>query len=263
MTPEPPRCLADAYAGVVLDLDGVVYLAAQPVPGAAETIAALHERGVAVAYATNNAARTRAEVAAQLVDMGIAATPDEVVTSSLAAAAMIAPGTRCLVIGTEGLREPLRDRGCVLVDEPGDADAVVVGLTYQLVWDDLRRATLALHRGARFVGTNADPTFPAPEGPWPGNGAILAALAAASGRSPEIAGKPELPLFRAAAALLPEGPLLMVGDRPETDLVGARRLGWDTALVLTGVTTREAAAALDPQPTYVLDDLRGLLAPAG
>src|SRR5690606_7904430 len=174
------RVLVDAYVGVVFDLDGVVYLASQPVPGAAETIAALHERGVAVAYATNNAARTRGEVAAQLVDMGIDASPEEVVTSSLAAAALLEPGTRCLVVGSEGLREPLRERGCVLVDDPDEADAVVVGLTYDLVYDDLRRATLALHRGARFIGTSADRTFPAPEGPWPGIGAILAALTAAS-----------------------------------------------------------------------------------
>lgn len=257
------RCLADAYAGVVLDLDGVVYLAAQPIPGAADAIAAVRDRGVAVAFATNNAARTAADVATQLVDMGIDARPDDVVTSSMAAAAMIDPGTRCLVVGTEGLRAPLRDRGCVLVEEPEDADAVVVGLTRELVWDDLRRATVALHRGARFVGTNGDPTFPSPEGPWPGNGAILAALTAAGGREPELAGKPALPLFSAAAALLPDGPLLMVGDRPETDLVGAAALGWDTALVLTGVTRPEDVPAVTPPPTHVLEDLGGLLAPVG
>lgn len=253
--------ICDRYAGILLDVDGVLLHIDEPIPGAAETVAALRERGVGVGFVTNNSSRTAEAVAATLHAAGVKASPNEVFTSAVVAAELLEPGTRCLVIGMEGLVESLRARGCVLVRDPADAQAVVVGWDRTLVWDDLRRATLALAHGARFVGTNSDVTYPAREGPWPGNGAVLAALTAATGREPEIAGKPEPAVYRTAAARLPSGPLLMVGDRPETDLVGAIALGWDTALVLTGVTSRDAAADVQPRPTWVLDDVRGLLAP--
>jgi glycerol-1-phosphatase len=251
--------LADRYAGIVLDVDGVLRLADQPIDGAGAALGALRARGRGVALVTNNASLTPAQVAAELTAMGIAVEPAEVLTSSLAAAAMLDPGDRCLLIGMTGLRSALEERGCTLVEDPHDAQAVVVGWDRGLTWDALRRATLALARGARFVGTNADVTYPSPEGPWPGNGATLAALTAASGRQPEIAGKPHAPLFELAAARLPAGPLLMVGDRPETDLAGASALGWDTALVLSGITSAEAAGALRPPPTHVLRSVCDLL----
>lgn len=248
----------DGYVGVVFDLDGVIYLAERPVPGAAETVAAVRASGRPVAFVTNNAARTPEEVAAKLAGMGVPATPEEVVTSSQAAARLIEPGARCLVVGADGLRTVLARRGCVEVREPQEAEVVVVGFTRDLVWDDLRRATLALRRGARYVATNGDVAFPSPEGLVPGNGATVAALNAASGRTPEIAGKPYPALFEAVVERLPRGRLLMVGDRPDTDIAGARALGWDTALVLTGVTDREDVAGLDPRPTYVLDSVADL-----
>lgn len=254
---EPPQI--GRYAGVVFDLDGVIYLASSPIPGAAETVAAVRATGCGIAFVTNNAARAPEEVADKLAGMGIPTGPDEIVTSSQAAARLIEPGTRCLVVGTDGLRTVLARRGCVEVDEPGDAEAVVIGFTQDLVWDDLRRATLALRRGARYVGTNGDVAFPSPEGLVPGNGAALAAISAASGRTPEIAGKPYPALFEVVAERLPRGRLLMVGDRPDTDIAGAQAVGWDTALVLTGVTSAEEAAALDPVPTYVLDSVADLL----
>jgi glycerol 3-phosphatase-2 len=257
--PSGAAAIYERYAGVLFDVDGVLLYIDEPVPGASETLAVLREHGLGVAFITNNAARTPEAVAAALRTAGIAASNDEVVTSSVATAELLEPGTRCLVIGMEGLIEPLRARGCVLVRAPEDAQTVVVGWDRALVWDDLRRATLALARGARFVGTNNDATYPAREGPWPGNGAVLAALITATGRQPEIVGKPEPALYRAAAERLPSGPLLMVGDRPETDLVGATALGWDTALVLTGVTGPDAVADVRPRPTWVLDDLRDLL----
>ena len=250
----------ERYAGVVFDLDGVVYLASTPIPGAAETVAAVRAAGCGIAFVTNNAARAPEEVSDKLAGMGIPTAPEEIVTSSQAAARLLEPGTRCLIVGTDGLRTVLARRGCVEVEEPGDAETVVVGFTRDLVWDDLRRAALALRRGARYVGTNGDVAFPSPEGLVPGNGAALAALSAASGRTPEIAGKPYPALFEAVAERLPEGPLLMIGDRLETDIAGAHALGWDTVLVLTGVTSAEDAAALDdPAPTYVLDSVADLL----
>nr|MBA2529675.1 HAD-IIA family hydrolase [Euzebyales bacterium] len=253
--------IADRYTGVVLDVDGVLVRLQEPIDGAAETVAALRRRGLGLAFVTNNASRTPQQVAGLLTAAGITAEPGEVVTSSLAAAGLLEPRTRCRVIGMDGLRTALADRGCTETDDPVKADAVVVGLQVDMTWDDLRRATLALARGARFIGTNADPTYPAPEGPWPGNGATLAALTAASGRTPEIAGKPAAALFRVAARRLPPGRLLMVGDRPETDLVGAAALGWDTALVLTGVTGAGGAGAVTPRPTWVLASLTELLQP--
>lgn len=243
----------------MLDIDGVVVRGTVALPGAAEAVAALRAAGVGVAFATNNATRTPDAVAALLTESGVAAGAGEVVTSSVAAAELLAPGTRCLVIGMEGLRVALSERGCTLVRDPSDAEAVVVGLDTGLVWDDLRRATLALRAGARFVATNGDRTFPAAEGLVPGNGATVAALVAASDRAPEYAGKPHAPLFAAAAAVLPPGALLMVGDRLDTDIAGAAAQGWDTAVVLTGVATAAEAAAFTPPPTYVAASLAELV----
>lgn len=252
-----------SYEGIVFDLDGVVYVGGETgiraLPGAAKAIATAREAGLSVAFMTNNASRTPDDVVGELAGLNIPARAEEVVTSGQAAAELLAPGSRCLVVGSDGLRSVLREHDCVLVDEPETAEVVVVGFTQNLVWDDLRRATLALAGGARFVGTNADVAFPSAEGLWPGNGAILAALEAASGREPEIAGKPQAPMFEAAAARLGAQRLLMVGDRAETDIVGAQAAGWDTALVLTGVSGREQAQALDPPPTYVLETLEDLL----
>ncbi len=255
--------LSERYAGVVLDIDGVLVRGAEPIPGSAGAVERLIAAGVGIAFATNNAARTPEQVAAALRAAEVPATAEFVVTSAMAAAGMLTPGTRCLIIGMEGLRQALDRRGCVEIRAPGDAEAVVVGLDTDLRWDDLRRATLALAAGARFLGTNGDVTFPGPDGLWPGNGAVLAALTAATGRSPELAGKPHAPLLLAAADRLPppEGGqrLLMVGDRHETDIVGAAALGWDTALVLSGVATAEDERVWTPPPTYVAPTLAALL----
>lgn len=256
----PPELQIDRYAGVVFDLDGVIYLAETLVPGAVETVAAVRAGGRAVAFVTNNASRTPEEVAAKLSGMGVPATVDDIVTSSQAAARLVEPGTRCLVVGADGLRTVLERRGCAFTRDPDEAETVVVGFTPDLVWDDLRRVTLALRRGVRYVATNADVAFPSPDGLVPGNGAIVAALNAASGRTPEIAGKPYPALFEAVVEHLPDGLLLMVGDRPDTDIAGAHALGWDTVLVLSGVTSRDETTGLDPAPTYILDSVADMLA---
>lgn len=250
------------YAGVVLDLDGVVVRGSTAIPGAPAAVAALRRAGLGVAFATNNATRTPQQVAELLRAAGVPAHPHEVATAAVAAASLLPPGARCLVIGMDGLREALAARGCQRVEDPAEAEAVVVGLDTGLTYDALRRATLALRAGARFVATNTDATFPAPEGLVPGNGATVAALVTASGRRPEVAGKPHPPLLRAAAATLPEGHVLMVGDRADTDLDGAVALGWDSALVLSGVTGRDDLDGR-PRPTYLLDDLAALPAALG
>jgi len=247
------------YAGVVLDIDGVLTRGGEPIAGAAEAVTAIRASGAGVVFVTNNASRTVSDVVDHLANLGIPAVPDEVVTSPIATAVLLEPGTRCLIVGMRGLREALRERGCVEVDEPADADAVVVGFNRDLTYDDLRRATLALRGGARFLATNGDRTFPMPEGLGPGNGAIVAALEVASDRRAEFAGKPAAAMYDSAAARLPHGQLLMVGDRLDTDIAGAAALGWETALVLTGVATAEEAAAANPRPTYVATSLASLL----
>jgi glycerol-1-phosphatase len=251
--------IADRYACILLDVDGVVRLGSSPIPRAGETVAALAARGIAVGFVTNNAAVTQEQMAQRLNEVGVAAAPEQIITSASAAAALLEPGTRCLVIGMDGLRTALTERGCLLVAEPDEAQVVVVGFDRTLVWDDLRRATLALRKGARFLATNDDPTFPSAEGLWPGNGAVVAALERSSGRTAEVAGKPHAPLLLAAAERFGRTPILFVGDRHSTDIVGGAALGWDTALVLTGVTSAGEVAGLEPAPTYVLDSVAGLL----
>lgn len=247
------------YAGVVIDLDGVCYRENDPIPGSCTAVERLRNAGVGVAFATNNATLTPAETADKLRALGFEVDDDEVVTSAVAAANMIEPGTRCLVIGMDGLRTALRSRGCELVDDPFDAEVVVVGLDTEMTYDTLVRGTRALLAGARFVASNADHSFPAADGISPGAGAVVAALATASRRTPELAGKPNPALYETAAAVLPDGELLMIGDKIETDIAGAAALGWDTALVLTGVSERSELDGADPAPTWVADDLATLV----
>jgi HAD superfamily hydrolase (TIGR01450 family) len=147
----------------------------------------------------------------------------------------------------------------VLVDDPDQAEVVVTGLDREFNYDKLTRATRALLAGARFLASNTDGSFPDVDGIVPGAGAISAALEKASGVTPEVAGKPQPALFNSAAARLPDGPLLMIGDRVDTDIHGAAALGWDTALVLTGVSDAAAAASADPAPTWIADDLAMLV----
>jgi glycerol-1-phosphatase len=247
------------YAGAVVDLDGVCYRGPQPVPGSREAIADLRVAGVGVVFATNNATRTPEQAAEKLNALGFEARPEQVVTSAVAAADMIAPGTRCMVVGAEGLRAALRARGCVLVDDPADTQVVVTGLDTEITYDKLKRGTRALIAGARFIASNADGSYPDVDGISPGAGMIMAALEATSGVKAEVAGKPQPALFHSAASRLPAGPLLMIGDRVETDIAGAAALGWDTALVLTGVTDADAAAHADPAPTWIAADLATLV----
>lgn len=250
---------APPYAGVVIDLDGVCYRGPTAIAGSPEAVARLRDAGIRVAFATNNATRTRAEGADKLCGLGIPAGPDDLVTSAVAAAALLDPGARCVVVGMRGLRDAVTGRGCTIVDDGWDADAVVVGLDTGLNYPTLRRATRALVDGARFIASNADASFPADDGVSPGAGAIVAALERASQRTAEVAGKPEPALFEAAAARLPDGRLLMVGDRLETDIAGAATLGWDTALVLTGVTDADQLEGSGIEPTHVADDLASLV----
>jgi HAD superfamily hydrolase (TIGR01450 family) len=168
---------------------------------------------------------------------------------------------RASVIGEEGLRSALSSAGIELVPADANPDAVVLGWDRHVTYDDLRDASLAVQRGAALYASNDDVSYPAPDGyTWPGAGSILAALEAATGVEAEVFGKPNTPILLAALERAGGGRPLVVGDRLETDIDGAANVGWDGALVLTGISTRAEAAAAAHPPTYVLEDLSGLLA---
>lgn len=244
----------------ILDLDGVVWLSEEPIPGSTEAVAALRDAGHRVLFLTNNAGPRVGELVSKLRGMGIPADADDLVTSAQAAASLVEQGSTALLCAGPGVQEALEARGVRVVRE-GEADAVVVGFHRDFDYERLKAAFVAVHQGARLIGTNDDTTYPTPEGPIPGGGSILAAVAAASGVEPEVAGKPYAPMAALLAARLgvEVGPgSILVGDRPSTDGLMARRLGLPFALVLSGVTGEEAVPIDDP-PEFVVPDLSTLV----
>jgi glycerol 3-phosphatase-2 len=262
--------LVAAYDLVVFDLDGVIYLIDKPIPGAAEAVERLRGEGTPVAYATNNASRRAPDVAALLTGMGVAATPDEVLTSAGAAAAVLAEklpaGAPVLVVGADALRDEVRDAGLTVVERLDDKPAAVVqGYGPDVGWRILAEAALAVRAGALWVATNTDRTLPSPRGPLPGNGSLVAVLRTALDREPDlVVGKPEPALFTKAAELSKATKPLVVGDRLDTDIQGAVGAGMDSVLVLTGVSSPADLLFAPPErrPTYVAADLSGLFRPA-
>ena len=255
--------LADPYDAILFDLDGVVYLGARSIPGAGEVVASLRAMGKHIVFVTNDSSRTPDEVAERLRAVGVEARPGDVETSALATAEMLgADGVRsAFVVGEEGIRSALIRAGVELRDgDPDTVDVVVIGFDRGADYAKLRRAAILIAAGARFVATNADASFPAADGTrWPGAGALLAAVETTSGRHAEVVGKPNPPVLEAALHRAGGGRPLMVGDRLDTDVAGAARLGWDSALVLTGISTRAQIAEAAHRPTFVLHDLHGLL----
>jgi HAD superfamily hydrolase (TIGR01450 family) len=236
----------------VIDLDGVIWLAQQPIAGSAEAVGRLRSAGIGVLFATNNALPTLAELVDQLATVGIPAERSDLVTSAQAAASLLAPGSTAVVCAGGGVLEALADRGVTVVPE-GPADAVLVGLTRGFDFDMLATAAAAVHGGARLVGTNEDATYPTPGRLLPGAGALLAAVATASGVAAQVAGKPHEPIVALLARRAPDA-ALVVGDRPSTDGLLARRLGVRFALVRSGVT-RPGAATPEIEPDIDAPDL--------
>lgn len=250
---------SDQRHPVLCDLDGVVWLARHPLPGAPEAIASIRAAGHRVVFVTNNSAERVAEQEASLQRIGIPAVGD-VVTSAVAAAALVAPGERVLVVGGPGVVEALQVRGATVVED-GAADVVMVGFDRGFDYDRLTRAATAVIHGARLIGTNDDPTYPTADGPIPGGGSILAAVVAASGRAPTVAGKPHPPMAAAVRAALGVDDLtgaVMVGDRPSTDGAFARLLGCRFVLVQSAVT--ESPDLGGPTPDDVYPDLAAVAA---
>jgi HAD superfamily hydrolase (TIGR01450 family) len=240
----------------LVDLDGVVWLAERAIAGAADAVSRLRGAGIRVVFATNNSAPTLAEFVARLARAGIEAVSDDIVTSAQAAASMLEPGSSAVVCADGGMLEALDERGVTVVAE-GPADAVVVGWTRRFDFEMLATAATAIRMGARFVGTNEDPTHPTPERLLPGSGAFIAAVATAAQAVPEIAGKPHEPLVALLRARAPDA-RIVVGDRPATDGLLARRLGLPYALVLSGVI-EPGHGVLDVEPDEEAPDLAALV----
>jgi 4-nitrophenyl phosphatase len=243
-----------------LDLDGVVWLAGRAIAGSAQAVRELHEAGERTVYLTNNSAPLVADHLKALAAAGIECPPEDLTTSAQAAASMLKQGCRAAVVGDVGVHEALGARGVQIVEARDRPDAVVVGRTIEIDYWTLARAARAVREGARFIATNTDATFPTGDdgdGLVPGNGALVAFVATASGRDPEVAGKP----CPAMAALVAEryGHLtMMAGDRPDTDGQFANLVGAPFGLVLSGVTGR-SDLPVEPAPALVGDDLLSLV----
>jgi HAD superfamily hydrolase (TIGR01450 family) len=245
---------------VLCDLDGVVWLAHEPIPGSVDAIAALRAAGHRVLFVTNNSsARVEVQEAA-LAAIGIPAEGD-VLTSANAAARLLEPGEHVLICGGEGVSEAVLGRGAHVADPDGDGhvDAVVVGFHRTFDYDEMLWASRAARNGARLIGTNDDATYPTPDGPIPGGGAILASIVTASGVVPIVAGKPHEPMADLVRATIGEAAALravMVGDRPETDGLMAATLGCRYAHVESGVTPPNSTVR--PTPDLVAANLAGV-----
>ncbi|MDQ4144269.1 MAG: HAD-IIA family hydrolase [Actinomycetota bacterium] len=263
----PARRLLDGLDGLVADLDGVLYRGRTPIQNAVSAVHELRERGVRIVFCTNNSATPRAAYVEKLAGMGVDVDPEDLVNSSEVAARALATrglaGKRAVVLGGPGVREAVERARLVLVGPDEDeADVLVMGRDKSFDFALLDRVARIVRNGALFIATNDDAAYPSEEGVEPGAGALVAAVQVASGRTPEVFGKPHRPMMEAAAARFPPGSrLAIVGDQPGTDLAGGRLMGWPTILVLSGVMDAAGAARIDPPPDLVIDDLSGLLEP--
>jgi HAD superfamily hydrolase (TIGR01450 family) len=261
------RALSEAYDTALLDLDGVVYAGGDAIAHAVESLGSARDGGMRLAYVTNNALRTPDAVAEHLTELGVPAQASDVITSAQALARLISEqvpkGARVLVVGGEGLRVALRERGLEPVDSADD-DPVAVAQGYggpDLVWSRFAEACYAIAAGAPWYASNTDRTIPGSRGIAPGNGAAVEVVRMVTGGEPQVAGKPLPPMHKETIVRTGAKRPLVVGDRLDTDIEGAVGGGVDSLLVLTGVTDGRQllAARPDHRPTYVAADLRGLL----
>jgi len=258
--------LADRFDGLLIDLDGVVWVGREPVPGSVEALRELVAAGKPIVFVTNNPGRLPQAYAERLRELGVEAGVEQIVTAGMVVArlaAEAADGGGAFVIGGGALKEMVAAAGARVLEgtEAMAADAVVVSGHRDFDYGELLTAKRALDAGAGLFATSHDPTMPYPGGELPGTGAVLAAVEVASGREAMIAGKPERHLFEMAKeAIGGEGPLAMIGDRISSDIDGGRAAGLETILVLSGTTSREEAEAADPPPDHVVENLAALLA---
>ena len=260
-----PDALWTTYDVAMLDLDGVVYVGPDAVPGAPSHLADAAKAGMHLAYVTNNASRPPDAVAEHLRELGIDVADADVVTSAQAAARLLSEqlddGAAVFLIGGPGLEVALAERGLRPVQDVGEQPvAVVSGFHADLRWSTVIAGAILVRDGLPWVASNTDMTVPTPDGPGPGNGALVQVVAQFSGREPVVAGKPESPLFEETLRRVGGERPLVVGDRLDTDIEGANKVGYDSLLVMTGVTgaAELVAARSELRPSYVAADLAGL-----
>ncbi len=252
----------DKIRYLVIDIDGVLWHGSEAFPGVHAFFEFLRRHAIRFIIATNNSARPASDIVARLAGLGVQVSEDEILTSADATALYLPrlapPGARVLVVGGEGITQALTRAGYQLVDR--DAEVVVAGIDFNLTYDKLKRAALAIRRGAHFVGTNNDRTLPDSEGLIPGAGSIIAALQTATDKAPIIIGKPQGAMFDMAVEKLGGAPdtTAMLGDRLDTDIEGAQRAGLKTILVLTGVTTPDLLSRSSIRPNWVFQNLDAL-----
>lgn len=260
--------LDERYDLALVDLDGVAYRGHEPIPHAAESLTGARERGMRLVFVTNNASREPGSVAEQLTGLSIPTTAEEVMTAAQAAAALLRtrlePGERVLVVGGAGLVTAVHDAGLQIVESADDDPvAVVQGFAPELGWSQLAEAAYAVQRGAWHVASNLDLSLPTARGFAPGNGSLVGAVRAATGVAPDSAGKPSPTMYRLAIERAGADAPLVVGDRLDTDLAGARAGGYPGLHVLTGVSTARDAVLAEPglRPHFLGADLRALHEP--
>jgi HAD superfamily hydrolase (TIGR01450 family) len=258
--------LADHFDGLLIDLDGVVWVGSELLAGTAEALAALLGAGKELVFLTNNPSRPGSAYAERLREAGLAVPDRRVLTAGTAttrlAAEALGRGTSALVIGAPAFRQSAVEAGLEVLDGAGarTADSVLVSGHRGFDYEELLSATLALQHGAELFATSRDPNLPMPGGAWPGTGAILAAVETASATTARIGGKPEPHLFEMARdSLAGAERVAMVGDRIASDIEGARRVGLETILVLSGATSQEQADRADPAPDHIIGGLSDLL----
>jgi 4-nitrophenyl phosphatase len=260
---------------LIIDMDGVLWHGTQPMPGLTDFFQTLDDLQIPFILATNNASQTPEQYVIKLAKMGVTITKKQILTSGTATALYLSKQvnpteTRVFVVGEDGATQPLIDHGFTLTDlyevnsdsdaSQKGADIVVCGKDETLTWAKLATATLNIRAGAKFIGTNADTTLPTEHGITHGNGAILAALEVATGVSPTIIGKPEPIIYQQSLALLGIDPdkTVAIGDRLETDILGAVRTGIRSIMVLTGISTEADLKESAYQPTWVMNDIRAI-----
>lgn len=257
--------LNDIHA-LIIDMDGVLWRGNSPLPGLSDFFDFLRTRSIPFILATNNSTKTPGQYLQKLAGFGVTAGPEHILTSSLATAAYLKSEFKdratVYLVGQEGLHQAMREAGfTVLEDASQPADVVVAGAHFAVTYDLLKYATLLIRRGARFVGTNGDLTFPTEEGLIPGAGAILAAIEAATGVSPTIIGKPERFMFDVAVQKMGSEPgyTAIIGDRLETDILGGQRAGLKTILVTTGVDNEKTIPQKGIQPDAIFGGIDRLV----
>jgi 4-nitrophenyl phosphatase len=244
---------------LILDADGVVWKGDDPIGDPKEIFKKLNQKGIEYCFATNNSSKTIEKYLERFMDFHIAITGEQIFTSGKSTAEILRKrypkGGNVFIIGMEGLIQTLKEAGFNHSDR--NPLAVVVGLDKEITYDKLSTATLLIRQGVPFIGTNGDKTFPEARGLIPGAGSILAALIASTDVYPEIIGKPHSPIFTQALTYLDKRPeeVLVVGDRLETDIAGGQAIGCKTAIVLSGVSTREMCKAWNPPPDMIAENL--------